>query len=562
MRADEENEKVRATFDPAEAQRTFFGPASVTEAMDLCAGDPGLVAGFCEEFADAFVAFRGHYFGLPRGGNYITAPVHRRWIIAMFRALLEGGQQMVLSPPRHGKTDLLIHFSVWLICVWPNVRIMWVGGSEDLAKIAVSAVRDHLGDNHRLIKDWCPPRGSFKPNNTTSRTWSAGMFEVQTRTVTGMKSPTMVAVGMGGTINSRDCDIIICDDIQELKKILQPTARVNQRTWFTVTLDSRKEEHTAWFVIGSRQHPDDLYHHMLETPDWADTAIVESAHDLACELDPATDSLHTDCMLLPTLRTYRWIRSKYENAAQMGGREAVEMVYLNVVRSAGAVVYTPELIAGAKNPSRAVGLEGLPPGGVLVAGLDPSATGYQSAFLWCFYPETGMQYMVDMDNERGGGIAKAQDQIADWLSRYGVRHWVIEKNLYHGGIRQDPGIASFCAANGIITEDHQTQLNKWDPRMGVTAAVALYREGLVDLPYGDAPSQTKTDIYQRQLIAVADLAPGGRSMRAITDVAMAAWFPQKVYYRLMAQSASVAQVLYRQSFAGYQTATWNDAPWR
>ena len=40
---------------------------------------------------------------------------------------------MILSPPRHGKTELLIHFAVWRICKNPNIRIMWVGGNEDIA---------------------------------------------------------------------------------------------------------------------------------------------------------------------------------------------------------------------------------------------------------------------------------------------------------------------------------------------------------------------------------------------------------------------------------------------
>ena len=70
--------------------------------------------------------FRDRYFLTEQGIKFDTADFHNKWIKSINKALLEGGQQMILSPPRHGKTELLIHFVVWLICRNPNIRIMWV----------------------------------------------------------------------------------------------------------------------------------------------------------------------------------------------------------------------------------------------------------------------------------------------------------------------------------------------------------------------------------------------------------------------------------------------------
>ena len=74
-----------------------------------------------------------------------------------------GGQRMILSPPRHGKTDLLIHFVIWLICKNPNIRILWVGGNEDIAKNAMGSVIDQLEFNELLIEEICGPGVKFKP---------------------------------------------------------------------------------------------------------------------------------------------------------------------------------------------------------------------------------------------------------------------------------------------------------------------------------------------------------------------------------------------------------------
>ena len=99
---------------------------------------------------EKFEDFRDRYFQTETGDPYETADFHKKWISSILSAIDEGGEQMILSPPRHGKTDLLTHFAVWQICRNPNVRIMWVGGNEEIAKNAVGAVVDHLEHNEKL----------------------------------------------------------------------------------------------------------------------------------------------------------------------------------------------------------------------------------------------------------------------------------------------------------------------------------------------------------------------------------------------------------------------------
>ena len=168
-----------------------------------------------KESLKSFKAFRDRYFVTEQGKPYETAKFHTEWIKGILNVIKKGEQLMILSPPRHGKTDLLTHFAVWQICKSPNIRIMWVGGNEDISKNAVGAVLDHLENNEQLIEDFCGPGETFKPKSRTGKTWSSGQFTVKTRTVTGIKSPTMVAVGKGGKILSRDCDLIIADDIED-----------------------------------------------------------------------------------------------------------------------------------------------------------------------------------------------------------------------------------------------------------------------------------------------------------------------------------------------------------
>ena len=257
-----------------------------------------------EKTLEDFKNFRDRYFQTEKGEPYETPDFHIKWINSILDAIENGEQQMILSPPRHGKTDLLIHFAVWLICTKPNIRILWVGGNEEIAKNAVSSVLDQLESNELLIEEICGPGPKFKPSTRTGKSWSQNGFTVGTRTVTGIKSPTMVGIGRGGKILSRDCDIIIADDIEDHTSTMQPASRENTRSWWTTTLSSRKEEHTAMVVIGSRQHYDDLYSHLLDNESWK--TIVEEAHDTACNLPDWNEDEHKDCMLWSGKRTYRW----------------------------------------------------------------------------------------------------------------------------------------------------------------------------------------------------------------------------------------------------------------
>jgi hypothetical protein len=100
-----------------------------------------------------FSSFRNKYFATETGEKYETADFHENWIDNINDSIENGKELLILSPPRHGKTELLIHFAVYQIMKNPNIRIMWVGGNEDIAKNAVSSVLDHLDENERLRKD-------------------------------------------------------------------------------------------------------------------------------------------------------------------------------------------------------------------------------------------------------------------------------------------------------------------------------------------------------------------------------------------------------------------------
>ena len=510
-----------------------------------------------------FLAFRGRWFRTPRGRPYLTPPFQQRWVEAILRTLVTGGRQIILSPPRHGKSELLIHVCVWLIVLFPNIRILWVGGNERIAQRSVGAVARFLASNEELAKEYLGPGGSFRPGKDDGYGWSKTEFTVGTRTHPEIKGATMTALGRGGTLLSLDADIIIADDIEDHQSTATAGARESTREWWTSQLESRKEEHTGLFMIGSRQHPDDLAGHLLDNDEYE--SIVETAHDEACDKPRGREHWdeHVDCMLFPEVRSFRWLMQQKRAAETAGGAQIYEMVYLNRSSAEGFQVFSAEKIHQCRNPQRTVGQ--IPAEATrLVAGLDPSGVGYQAAFLWAYtvHPELRM-WMVDLENREGGGIAKARETIRNWWEKYRVAHWVVEENLYHGGIVDDEQIREFAAVHGIRLEGFRTYRNKLDPRLGVTSLAPLFANRQIDLPYGDGESQAKVDAYVHQLIYYDASAPRNRNAKAgyKSDLVMASWFPMEVIRRAYDEAIERVEMDYRPSYSGFGVSDWDQVPW-
>jgi len=505
---------------------------------------------------DDFVQFRDKYFLTEQNVPYETPEFQKRWIDAILQTIENGKRLMVLSPPRHGKTDLLTHFCVYMICKNPNMRIMWVGGNEDIAKNAVGSVLDHLENNEQLIQDYATYEG-FRPMNKSGKSWSTSQFTVATRTVSGIKSPTLVAVGKGGKILSRDADLIISDDIEDHGSTVQPSARENTKNWWTTTLQSRKEEHTGMVVIGSRQHPDDLYNALLNNDAWE--TIVERAHDLEIPLDQESDDQDKH-MLWQGKRSHKWLMEQLAAAETTGGRAIFEMVYLNKAVPAGMELFGSEMIDSCLDRSRILG--DVPPHTALIAGLDPASTGYQAAVLWAYNQKTGQLWLVDLRNDLGGGISKALKVMQEWHEQYFLSHWIVEENGFQKAIGQDKEIKNWAGANGVRIEGHQTYKNKWDPVFGVTAMVPMYEQQKINLPWGNPQTQRKVNVLRQQLIYFSSASgTNSKSVNSKTDLVMASWFPMKRVRQTVKLMLSEVDNDYNPSYSNYKLSTYDERMW-
>ncbi len=555
--------EAKASWEPSRFVSAMLPVGKLERVRELGPGGVGGAEFEClvDELVRAYAVFSRRFF-LLEGKRPLVEEFHARWIRSILVAFATGGKQLILSPPRHGKSELLIRFTVWLISMFPNIRIMWVAANSDVAKLMLGAVKDHLTNNEDLIRAVLPPGDTFRPPRDSGKPWSAKEIKVAQQDHVGQKSSSMLALGRTSKILSRDVDILFVDDLEDFDTTREAAQREYSRNKFA-EIGTRKEERTAWINIGSRQHPDDIPQQLMKMAhkDQSWNIIEDTAH-ADCQLDPEEIEGHDEngCVLFPAVRSYRWLMEKKTEMDALGIPGAYEMRYLNQpIPETGIVFHLDVIREKALNRSRGLGMEMLG-SGRLIAGIDPASRGTQAAYAW-HYTSQALS-MVDLEIDEGGGFAGAHKLIHDWYHRYGIADWRYEDNSQQVEFFRDPRTKKLERDLGIIIRPVNTQSgNKHDPELGISSMAPWYEDGTIDLPYGTAEARKKVNMLLRQLeLWTTDGVKRGKGRK--TDIKMASWFPFPDIVKWGLEDRSVSlQSGYEASYPGinrFQSVPWAD----
>jgi len=246
-------------------------------------------------------------------------------------------------------------------------------------------------------------------------------------------------------------------------------------------------------------------------------------------------------------------------AETTGGRAIYEMVYLNVAMPDGLALFEREEIEQCRDQSRAIG--DIPINVRLIAGLDPASTGYQAAVLWGYNTETGNLFLIDIENNLGGGIPQALEIIKKWWKEYNCSHWVIEENGFQKAIRQDVSIKDFANRHGVFLEGHETRNQKFDPLFGVTAMRPMFADKIINLPYSGFEAQEKINLFTSQLVYFSSARNKSKSVGTKTDIVMASWFPMRAIRRMQKERFAELGYDYNPSFSDYNPSSIDYDNW-
>ena len=177
--------------------------------------------------------------------------------------MLNGHKLLLLLAPRaHAKSTVVtIHYPLWRICMDPNQSILLAGASVDVARLALRSIKAALEQNECLRAGF----GSFKSEDPA--TWTQTEIVIHRDDCT-LKDPTIMAVGVGGSILTRRVSngLFVADDVVQDDEAESEVARRKLRNWFFGVLMNVREPEDQGVVIGTRKADNDLYSELLANP--------------------------------------------------------------------------------------------------------------------------------------------------------------------------------------------------------------------------------------------------------------------------------------------------------
>lgn len=164
---------------------------------------------------------------------------------------------LVLGPRGSAKsTAVTVTFVTWAIGRNPLIRILLSFASLDAqGRNFVRQIKHIIEHNERYKEVF----GDLYPG-TRAEKWADTEFIVRRPTPpSGLKDPTVVAVGLGSRVPSKRADLIIGDDLVNETNAYTPTGRSKVIGYFMRTLSPVLVPTGYRIVVGSRWDPGDLY---------------------------------------------------------------------------------------------------------------------------------------------------------------------------------------------------------------------------------------------------------------------------------------------------------------
>lgn len=476
------------------------------------------------------------------------------------------GMLIVNTPPEHAKsTTITVNYTTWRICQDPNIRIIIVSQTQEMAKRFLRAIKDRLaGANlaYKKLQNDFAPDGGFDAN---SASWTADSIYINAEARdSGEATPTVQALSMTGQIYGNRADLVILDDTitgknaHEFEKQIDWIQRevINRLSYPGGTL----------LLVGTRLAPVELYSE-IQKPEWygqdEESPWTYLTQPAVLEFAESPDDWH---VLAPwtnrppvSLGARRLVEANedglfpWHSGKALARRRATssaqnwKMVYQQeqVVEDA---IFPANKVAASIDGMRAAGLmsPGAPghrshgmDGLYVVGGFDPAITGHAAAVVLGVDRMSGMRYVLDVWTAPNQKPDDLFDKLKTWTTKYHMHEWVIEKNAMNLMVTQNRDLRNFLGSRGTILKEHFTGANKNDADFGVASMSMLFDgalegRGLIRLPSRSAAEGVKALVEQ--------LTTWFPQSKAKQDTVMALWFAETRARELVNDIESVFHV--------------------
>lgn len=441
---------------------------------------------------------------------------------------------LVNCPPEHSKTTTLsINYATWRICKDPNIRIMFISKTQEMAKQMMWAIKSRLTHPQylRMQLDFGPAGGWRQDADV----WAADKVYLGSDRDSKEKDPTMRAVGIGGQVYGARVDLVFVDDAVVLSNAHEYEKQIR---WLQQEVLTRGHPMSTLLVIGTRVDPIDLYAELRNVERYpsgvspwtylSQPAVLEYADDpkdwvtlwpraqepWQGSLEPPDENGLFERWSGPYLKKRRGLLAQKTWAlAYMQASIAEDSVFRQeVVRAAVNGQRQPGVMSAGAVGHRPEGMEGL----YVIGSMDPAMTGNTGVIVMGVDRLSKKRYVLAVYNHANATPHWIRTQIKDLTEVYGIHEWRIEKNAFQSFLVQDPELHEYLGGLGVRISEHFTGKNKWDIDYGVASMAPVFENGFMELP------STKSIEACKQL--VEQLITWAPETKNKTDLVMSLWF--------------------------------------
>jgi hypothetical protein len=470
---------------------------------------------------NGFAPFRKQFFGM-------DSPWFHLEVVDALENGEPGSITLILLPPEHGKTTLLEDFCNYKLAVDSTFRITYGSEGSDHAEKALGRIRNRMEPDGGA-RDYVREFGPFEPDkeNRRRQKWTDKKFNVRKKGSHDERDYSMVALGITSRIAGSRTDLLVIDDVMSLRNLGQA-----EDVFETIRQDwiSRPGVFGATVIIGTRVGEGDVYELMMDAtrPDgspWLTKVIKYAA--------VRSDGDGKKKYLWPE----RYTPADYEKMEGNVGEDAWLRNYQQRPRGKQQVAFTGAIIGRAQNttlswwdpppqPDREETPEPLRLGFTEIwAGVDPALGGVHATGVAAIRHDRFR--LLDLNGKEG--LAKTSDMVgildsmlATWADRGLPITKVVIEDKHQRNLMNDEEMIVLQARYGFDIIGHQTQGEKNDENIGVSAMAKSMNAGEFEIPWADNPETRER--FQPLVAELLRWRPNKKATRLKQDRIMAVWF--------------------------------------
>ena len=502
-----------------------------------------------KDFDGTFIAFRRMYLGM-----------QTTWFQAKIIEAIERSQPgevvLILIPPGHGKTTLLEDWCTYKLCMDSSFRITVASETVDHGMKIVDRVR------MRLEADGPTPKiattfGPFQPDSKMdSQVWGQRRFNVMGKRSSDERDYSMNCVGVTGRVQGTRCDLLLLDDMQDVKSLELSDKYYNIVTQSFLT---RPEMFGRTVIIGTRVGEFDVYRKLIDnkipdkviripaydrwnSPEWPEPKVKPSMDDPETWAPEGVkflwpekyDQVEERGDVVPGLHRFRYAALRFRLKEQTWWRN-----YMQRPEAASSMTFDEATTTAMRDEHRSVIADARPINHIeddtmdhgairpvpIIIGVDPAVGGGNGIISVAARPKCMEVLTARLDY----GLTKYSqiiEMIEEECHRFSTRDSVvavvvIEDKAFQKGILQDDRMLEVQRRFGFRIVPNTTGREKKDKDIGVPALPAAMLRGQITIPWAD-------DISQKEMSKLLDQLhmwrPGVNGVKLPQDLVMALWF--------------------------------------